>query len=348
MKQQRYTNMDMMRVIACFFVLFVHCMTSVYYSLPLLSPDWKAINLYFSTGRNTVPMFFMLSGMLILSRENYSLKKLFTKNIPKIVLLFFLWSAFYAVDNLGIKNVIFDFDLKALLKEMLSFKYHLWYLPSLVVVYWMVPVLRGIRNDQQVLKYCVLMFFIFAIIRTTLSIIPQLAPLCTLISRFGFSFASGVGYFILGYVLYTNQDKIRLSNLALLAILVDTTLLAAVVNYFICAWQKSALDTVYDVFTLPSFIESCAGFLLFLRIPSEKIDEKINRKGWIQRLAKYALVIYLVHPFVIEQLENRFGITATFIHPLLGAPILALVVFAICLLIAFVIDLIPGVRKILL
>lgn len=345
--KQRYSNLDLLRIIACFFVVFMHSMLTPYYGTPFKSFDWNVINLYCATGRNTVPMFLMISGMLILSREEYSLKKLFTRNVPKMFFIFFLWATLYAVDELGVKNLISNFNLKTLLNAILDFKYHLWYLPSMIAVYWMVPIFRAIRKEQKVLKYIVLMFFIFAIVRTTMVIIPQLMPLAKLMTRFDFAFATCSGYFITGYVIYTNQDKIRLSNFALIAVLVGANLVAAVCNYFSCVLQNSHGDRVYDIFTFFSFVEACAMFLLFLRIPSEKLDSGINKGGWIQRIAKYTLVIYLLHPFVIEHLEDSFGITATFINPILGAPLLALMVFIICTAVAFVLDKIPGVRKIL-
>lgn len=346
--KQRYTNVDLFRIIACFFVLFVHCMSTIYYHLPFKSSEWAVVNMYCATGRNTVPLFLMFSGMLILSKEEYSLKNLFTKAIPRMILIFVLWSAFYAVDSVGFGNVIRNFDAKALLNNFLNFKYHLWYLPAMVSVYWMVPLFRAIRDNRKLLQYLAVMFVIFGVVNTTLSVVPSLNPVRQYITRFEFSFANSCGYFLLGYVLYCSRDKFRLSNLALAAIVVGVTVAAAAVNYILCVNKNGFSETIYDVFSIPSFLQACAAFLLCLRISPEKLDAGINKSGWIQRIARYSLFIYLAHPFVIDCLEKRLGIDATFIHPILGVPIMAVCVFAICTAAAFVIDLIPGVRKILL
>jgi len=51
-------------------------------------------NIYGSIARISVPLFFMMSGYLLLPRTE-SLRSFYTKRMPKVVLPFIFWSVIY-------------------------------------------------------------------------------------------------------------------------------------------------------------------------------------------------------------------------------------------------------------
>lgn len=72
---------DYVRVAASFLVILVHtCSSTVtqYTSLPII--DWQVGNVYASLARVAVPLFFMLSGYLLLEKKE-SLQDVFFKRI---------------------------------------------------------------------------------------------------------------------------------------------------------------------------------------------------------------------------------------------------------------------------
>ena len=123
MKQQRYTNLDLLRILACFMVIVIHT-ASMQFGISVHSFSWAVFNFSDGAMRSSVPLFLMISGMLMMSREECSVKKLLLKSIPRLLLIFFLWAALYAVDGIGPMTLIRNFDLGAFLQEVWNFDAH--------------------------------------------------------------------------------------------------------------------------------------------------------------------------------------------------------------------------------
>ena len=65
----RRTELDICRVLGCLAVLVIHAGAEIYHDLPLDSAGFAAVNFLSTAVRGGVPLFFMLSGALLLSRE---------------------------------------------------------------------------------------------------------------------------------------------------------------------------------------------------------------------------------------------------------------------------------------
>ena len=140
----------------------------------------------------------MISGYLLLPRSE-SLGSFYGKRMPKIVIPFIFWSIFYISltcagnANLCTPNYLLQFIL---LKRTY---FHLWFLYSLIGIYFVLPLLRlMIRpdTDRKVLWYLIVLWLIFQPVRTLMDQFLHFsininAPLAT-----GF-----LPYFVLGYLL---------------------------------------------------------------------------------------------------------------------------------------------------
>lgn len=340
MKQRRYTNLDLLRILACFMVVFVHSFPTGYQGATPTSLTWTVLNIYEGLIRSAIPIFFMISGVLFLGREEFSAKKLFTRNILKLVLLYFLWCVLYAIDTLGVKTVFTDFDFVAFVKAVVNFKYHLWYLPAMLSVYFLIPVLRLVRNNDKVLKYIVIMFLIFAIGRGTIGAIPQLHSVCKVADRFTFAFAGWSGYFVLGYYLYRKQKKFSVKTPVLVIMLIGVLILTMVLRQSVSILNGKTVGAIYDNnFFVSNALSAGLFLLLFLRLPSEKIPPKTSR--FISKISKYTLLVYLLHPFVIEHLAPCLSDVSL----VFSAPISTLAAIAVSLAVAFVLDRIPFINE---
>jgi len=348
--KQRYTNLDLLRILASFMVVVLHT-ASMGFSSSVHSFSWAVFNFSDAAMRSSVPLFLMMSGMLIMSREECSVRRLLTKSIPRLFLIFFLWSTLYAIDAIGPGNLIRSFNLKDFLKEVWNIDQnapHLWYLPVFIGVYFLTPVLHAIRDKKKILIYISVMFIVFAVLRATLAAFPQTLFGAKFLAKFGDSFADYAGYFILGYLLSCYRDKIKVSSTVLLIAMAIVVAIAGLIVQLLSMSQGVPQIGLYDNLTIFTYLEACILFVLFLRIPSEKIDATWNKSGWLQRVSKYTLFVYLLHPFVLAHLKSNLGICVTSANALITVPTISLGVFAVCMVLAFLIDLIPGVRKILL
>ena len=82
MKDRKY-ELDMIRIVACLFVVVVHVAG---YGIEIKTPssiDWLIRNLVVCAVRCAVPLFFMISGILFMERQ-ISLDVLYKKYIARI------------------------------------------------------------------------------------------------------------------------------------------------------------------------------------------------------------------------------------------------------------------------
>lgn len=345
MVNKREYNMDVLRILACFMVVVLHTSAQNWDTVSFTSFEWKAFNFYNAMVRSAVPIFFMISGKLFLSRETLSIKNLFLKNWLKLALVYLLWSVLYAVDRIGLAAMFNDFRFYEFASVVVSSKYHLWYLPELLSVYLMIPVLFALKNrkDETILSYVCLMIFLFIIVRTSILTFVQHELVTVLFRKVSFGWGSCCGYFILGYVLERNQERFqRIKTPMLIGLFTLLGVGTAVGAYLYSAAKGVASAELYNDIFLSNYFEAVVLFLLFLRLPAEKISQPMKKA--VQKLSKYTFFVYLIHPFVLEHLPIH---TLSF-HPWLSVPVIAAVVFTLSMCAAWVIDRIPGVRKIFL
>ena len=67
--RRRVIYFDILRIVAIFFVVFVHLAAQHWADVDVSSRAWFAFNLYCTTGKWSVPIFVMISGALFLGRD---------------------------------------------------------------------------------------------------------------------------------------------------------------------------------------------------------------------------------------------------------------------------------------
>jgi surface polysaccharide O-acyltransferase-like enzyme len=83
---------DLIRAVAIFLVVMVHvCDGRLFHDF---SDKWAIANLRASTARTGVPLFFILSGALMLTRSE-SLTHLLTQRVLREAMITFVWSLIY-------------------------------------------------------------------------------------------------------------------------------------------------------------------------------------------------------------------------------------------------------------
>lgn len=348
MKKIREYNLDYLRILACIMVVCVHVSAQNWYSISVKSSSWKIFNIYDTMVRSAVPLFFMMSGKLFLSREKINVRKLYTDNLRNLVCIYFLWSLFYAIDSIGLHNFISDFNVTKVLRVVLESKYHLWYLPALISVYLLIPIFMALKEHQNglYLNYICVFFIVFTVIRKSILALPIDSNLTLLLNKFQFALDGYCGYFLLGYLLDKYKYKLlKIRNSVLILGYTITVMLTAIATYKQSILVGKASDVFYNYFFLSTFLEAIFIFVIFLRIPSEIKNEKV---AWvIRKVSKYTLFVYLMHLFVLEHLDKWYGMNTMSFHAVISIPAITILVFVICVVIALVLDQVPYIRKIL-
>lgn len=349
MEQKRQYNLDLLRILACFMVLILHTAAQRWESTPPESFAWQIFNIYDVLVRSAVPLFFMMSGKLFLARDDISLKKLFSKNLLKLILIYFLWSFFYALDTVGIKGIITSRNFSSVFTVAINSKYHLWYLPSLISVYLLIPILMGLKSykNGKILNYIAVLFFVFSIARYSILLLPVGQGIKDILQKFDFVFDQYSGYFLLGYILDKYKDKLsKIPSFVLMLVYLVTVTVTALGSYLLSLRAGSPVKILYNNFFISSFVEAVVIFTLFLRLSNINLNK--NAGTIIEKTSAYTLFVYLIHPFIIEHLDAWFGLDTLSFHPIISVPAISVILFASSVGIAFILDKIPVVRKILL
>lgn len=344
-------SLDLLRIFACFLVVLLHVAASQFYSISPSGEEWRVFNFYDTLSRSCVPLFFMLSGYLFLSRETpIDLKRLFIRNILKLLFLYLLWAAFYALDTASLSASGSTGFLSTFYDAFLTPKFHLWYLPAAIGLYLLVPFLQGAVqhwNGTFVHYFCLLFFC--TIFYNTLRLLSEIyqGPFFSFLetlSVFSPPFSYPLGYFVLGYAL-GRQSFSNLKWWQPLAAFAALVCLFAFLNRQHALFTNTPSTILYDSNLLPAFAEAVCLFAFFRKLPIEKLSS--GSKFLIFTVSKCTLGIYLLHVFVLEHLSSTFHIRTTSFQPWLSVPLISLLVFGICLLVVCLLKKIPYIGNLI-
>lgn len=319
--------LDNLRAIATIAVICLHVSAPIvqkFEELPLLT--WQIGNILDSAVRFCVPVFFMISGALLLNRD-YQLQEFFKKRIYRIVLPFLFWSVVYVVYDsfiVGAKPVVFSGFLKKLAMDLLhGAEYHLWFIYVLIGLYLFVPILRGwIKNSSELeLKYFILIWVIT--ILYGVPVVNQYLPNISLLSFSGY-----IGYFVLGYYLfkYGTTKKYLIFGFILIGFLST-----ALGTFFASTIKSNLVVYFYGYLTFNVAISSVGVFLL---IKNYEFKSKIVKKG-LAIISKYSFGIYLSHILVLSELK-KIGLYWKTINPIISIPITTITCVLVCTIIIFI------------
>lgn len=348
-KRQRIFYLDFIRVIAILLVIFIHVST-IDTTKHIGTSDWQIVKMLNYFAHISVPIFFMISGALILnSPKTLSLKYTWQKRIPRVVIPFLIWSIIIpTVINLT-SNLLSTKDVWERLKLILNKPTIpvLWFMYPLIGIYILSPIIKTFIDNAN-LK---MLFYVTGVWLVTCSLIPsvnvmmgkdmkhvfQLSPVSNFMLVGGF-----IGYFILGYLLSQMNLK-NISNFALLTLFIG---IGTFGNFFSESVPKT-FDTNNSYYVTSLFIPimSIAAFMLL-----EKWGTRIRSKRTIrifEALSPLVFGIYLSHYLVIFFIEPWFfkntnlrGLPATFIR--------YFSVIIITTIIIWLVSFIPGINYLLI
>jgi len=342
---------DLIRVIAIVGVVLLHAandLTSQSMGLPILR--WWMVDIYQSFGRMGVPLFLMLSGVLLLapSKRDESLNSFFKKRFSRIGLPFLFWSIIYFLWVLYVEKQPFtqDFIINGILGGPHLI---LWYLYMLIGLYLITPILRVLvaHFTDALYKYFICIW----------SIGVMLTPLIDLASIGRYQISENlfviplfVGYFIIGT--YLVNVKVRRRILAVLTLLGIT--LTAIGTCILAICVGGGGTYFFQQYFSPTLIlASLPFFMLLISYAKPKDAPQMEKPSWKQRLirtiSENTLPIYLLHMIIIYLLQNGFffgfTLTGNTVNSIIGVPLMTVLTIAICLIIIVPLKKMPGIRK---
>ena len=348
LKNKRIEYFDWLRVFCCFSVVFLHLSGQKWHSSHIFSYEWKIFNFYDSIVRFGVPIFFMISGAIFLGKD-ISFGIMLNKYIRGIYLKLLFWSFFYSLRE----KIIHKNNYKKTFLLFINGHYHLWYLFRICGLYLITPFLKQITKNEKLFKiFLVLHIFFCLLFPNLLTIIfynskDYYNTLNVIISKFGLNglLKNYQIYYIFGF--YLNRYNIKPLFRIMIYILgiFGTTFTFQMTYYF--SFKKNKKINFYSPFYINVFFESI-GIFIFFKYNFNKLKHKKNKKEFIQNLGSLTFGIYIIHPFVIEELNRRFNINTLSFEPLYSVPINSLIIFLISLILTYIIKLIPFINQYIL
>lgn len=331
----RIIYLDYLRIISIFAVVVIHVCDQHFNDMDINSFDWLSLNFFDSVSRFAVPVFTMISGVLFLDPERtISTKKLYQKNILRIVTAFSFWSLIYSVINFE--------SIEKFVSNFLQGPTHLWYCFVIVGLYISVPVVRKISENKRLMIYFLLISFIFAFLIPDFLAVYKNKTISYIYEKTNLNIFLGYPiYFVLGYFLskISLSKKQRIIIYILGAIGCCATFLG---TWIISKRNGSAYEGVYNNFTINVLLESIAVFVFAKELFAKKNGQK---KAALKKISGCVFGVYLSHVLIIDLLRRIFNLTTLSFKPVFSVPALAIIVFIISFLISFLINKIPKVNK---
>lgn len=292
----RNIYIDVLKSLAILGVIMIH-LVGVIACSPSSSIQNIAV-IFDSFARISVPIFFMCSGYLNLSKE-IDPKTFFKKRMYRIIIPLFLWSIFYYLwghnidfikDEVTIKNFIIRF----LGNDIYGF---LWFSYTITGLYLVTPILRILvkNTNKNLLRYFLILWF------TIFGIFSSFGNLFKInISFNDIGFGLYCGYYFLGYYLAQNSIKKK---------------------YRIISYAAGALSLLTVIFKFNShngyFYGYTSLFVIIMSIATFILVKEIN---WVDIFIKFKVLpkvifnistctygIYLSHYFFRDIIYNKLN-----------------------------------------
>ena len=340
MPKDKIIAFDFLRVFAIFSVIVLHTSAELFLEL-YPSNDWLASNFYESFSRWNVAIFFMISGALFLRKsKKLDLKRLYSKNILHIVVVFFFWSIIYAIFE---SSDICDFN--ATLNNILIGPHHFWFLKALVGLYIAIPIFKYIVSRKKLEFYFLLATFIFGIIIPSFIVTsgvfnkPFELFLVGIYDKFNLQLISTYSfYFVIGHYLIEYPIKTCYKHIIYILGAISP-FIVMLSTYFASNHNGEAFQSFYENYFICTSLEAIAIFVFFT---SHCKSGKFNHI--FEKLSPKVMGIYIVHILVMYHLD-KLGIYPNSYNALLFIPIYSLIVFIISFIIVAILQKVPFIKK---
>ncbi|WP_028546416.1 acyltransferase [Paenibacillus taiwanensis] len=323
-QNKRIVYVDILRILSIAAVIILHITADLLTRTnDFNTGSWWISNLFNSVSRFAVPVFFMISGAMILRVEIKSYKDFYIKRVVPLLIPLFTWSLIYDLynqyyilkSNMGIGEFIVDFGYRLLTDRNYV---HLWFLYAIIAIYATVPLISKLVKvcSQKDIRYYLLLWFIVSVVYRFISdVVFRLTDQYINIPILNIPFFTGfLGYFILGYYLFNfdlpDKWKNILYNLGIVSFF-----LTPVATYF-ASLHSGVLDEMfYGNYSITTFFMA-VGMFVFFKEKEPAISEKTNHKvkKMISSLSKASFSIYLIHLLVDLLVSRRVEVEATMLQ----------------------------------
>lgn len=278
-------------------VITLHCICDYYSDAANFNKDlWILIGFINELCRMGVPLFFMISGFLMLRGDIPDVRIFYKHRLLRIGIPFLIYDVFYYIFFCLKNNKAIS--LSEFFSELINCgsAYHLWFIYSIFFLYLMIPFVKIIVD--KISSKMLLMFLAVVTFQTTIK--PFLNAISGGILYFYFT-EDGVvgylGYMLLGYILGSFEFAPRTQRLIYILGFVFFVTAPVVGMYSVTMRQNFLFDFFNGGYSINHYAEAAAVFLL--------CKNRINIGcSFLTLLSKLTFGAYFAHVFILELLKT--------------------------------------------
>ena len=351
-KTNRIIWADALRFIAIFMVISIHCSDPFNVSPEARSnPEYNLWgSIYGAFLRPCVPLFVMLTGMLLLPVKQ-EIGQFYHKRMLRVIVPFIVWSLLYnlfpwVTGLLGLDSSVlstmfpyagenpsqtFESSLRNILMIPFNFNTYtvpLWYIYMLIGLYLYMPFFSAwIKNaTKKQMKIFLSIWVVTLFLPYCQEFISNYIGGTCAWNDFGilYYFAGFSGYLLLGYYL---KDKTNLSTKSAIALSVVFLVAGYAVTYY--GFRQMTVRNDITERQMELFFMYCSPNVLLMTIAWFLVVQRINIKSTIitsalENITKCGLGIYMIHYFIVGvgylvidrmgvPISMRIPVTASFV-----------------------------------
>ncbi|MFC6170166.1 acyltransferase [Loigolactobacillus jiayinensis] len=316
MTKKRFLYIDIINIIATFFVLGLHLSQAFFVTKPdsLVYKQTSIIQIIFIPA---VLLFIMISGAMLLDyRKRQSTKVFLQHRFKRVVIPFFIWSVLWYIFDIywsAVPGPIRHTDpsLNDFIKGLMSNHINniFWFFYVIIALYLVTPIFAqlALTKKYNLLFGIVCIYFTFncvinyatGIFKLDVQLDQINQPLLT---------SSYLGYFIMGYLIHKNYFSRKIENWFILG-----GLLSLLLTLILNAVRPEIKIT--STTGLIVFLYSISLFILIKRL-ANKINFTDKMVQIITIIVSTNLGVYLMHPAFIKVFDKIFSISQT--HKIIG------------------------------
>lgn len=275
---------DFIRVFACVLVVIFHSPTDS-------TPGYLQSVIY-KFSLSGVPLFFMISGALILPVRDISVQATW-KRIKKVLIPTLIWTIFYSVLGLYCKNLPFDLYIKKVLSVpfMYEFNQTLWFMYALIGIYIITPIVSCWLEKAS--KRDVEFILLFWLISSLLPIFGNFIETDKTPMSLWYYGTGYAGYFLLGY--YIRKYEFEIENKLLLTMMFCCPFITEGLTKFV--FHAENLNNIYTYQSIITVIYGISWYFILQKLSKLIVKHRIQNVFSV--ISECTFGIYLIHAFFI-------------------------------------------------
>ena len=332
LKKNRIVWIDLLKVISIFSVILMHIIGNTingYSDLPSNASNIFIILAYLL--EFSIPAFVMISGIVLLKKDEITYKEIFKKYISKVLI---------TIGVVGTIMIVMEeyfmhrpITIQVVINRLLTGQIwaHMWYLYLLLGLYLITPICSIIvknikKNDYKTL---LIILFIISILINTINDVYKIKLAFNMLEISGYIF-----YFLYGYYIYKygTSKKYNIVNYIFVLLSIIYTVFHVLKN--------PDLNAMYSYLTFIPFIIASGSLLIFK-------DIKVNKKlvNIITSISTCMFGIYVYHQFFINIIYKFIKLSFIKYHPYIGLLTYSFAVFALSYVLTYILKKLPFFKK---